>query len=176
MYVCQTYFGVNVKKLHLAVLVPLKFDIIIIIHTYDGNCNNDFYDSVSTNDHTYCQPATEVPMTRCVQLTPTGTQTLTGTQTPTGTQTQTSTQHDKHFISGTALKLLNHEDQVIATGLAMEGNVLHGKSIPNTYLKVAINEVLDSSQPLKFVTAFDDKQNLSVGIITAWPRDRLMLS
>ena len=167
IYVCtpNLLIGVYVKKLHLAVLVvPLKFDIIIIIHTYDGNCNNDFYDSVSTNDHTYCQPATEVPMTRCVQL------------TPTGTQTQTSTQHDKHFISGTALKLLNHEDQVIATGLAMEGNVLHGKSIPNTYLKVAINEVLDSSQPLKFVTAFDDKQNLSVGIITAWPRDRLMLS
>ena len=139
-----------------------------------------FMISVSTNDHTYCQPATEVPITKCVQPIQTGTsaQTPTSTQTSTGTRSRTLTciQNNKHFTSGTALKLLNHENRIIATGLAVEGNVLHGKSIPNTYLKVAINEVLDSFQPLKFVTPFDDTQHLSVGIITAWPRDQSMLS
>lgn len=79
----------------------------------------------------------------------------------------------KDFTNGDQLKLLNDRKQVVATGIYVQGDILHGESVPENFLKVAINDVMNEHrEPLKFTTKFDDHQYLSVGIITAWPCDK----
>ena len=67
----------------------------------------------------------------------------------------------------TSVKLL-FNGRVVATGIAVEGQLLHGKQIPSFYQKVALTIVYKKTK-LLFKTPFDDDDCVTVGVIVAWP-------
>ena len=90
------------------------------------------------------------------------------------TDTIKATEHSiniQTWSSGTTLHLY-HKNQIVATGIAVEGQVLHGKSLPSSLQKVAITDVLIKNTKLLFTTTFDD-EFVAAGQIIAWPKKLL---
>lgn len=89
------------------------------------------------------------------------------------TDTTKATEHSvniQKLSPGTTLHLYN-KNQIVATGIAVEGQILHGKSLPSSFQKVAITDVLINTK-LLFTTTFDD-EFVAAGQIIAWPKKLL---
>lgn len=68
------------------------------------------------------------------------------------------------------LVLLLHDGKPAATAQVLQGDAVHGTTLPPYCVRVAIQEVKDSTTPLHFHTAFDSSEPLVSGMITAWEK------
>ena len=73
---------------------------------------------------------------------------------------------------GSKVNLLENND-IVGTGKVMDGDILHGRSLPSEYTKIMITYIKEGIQP-KFTAAFDDDA-LTVNCITAWPKHLLQI-
>ena len=79
----------------------------------------------------------------------------------------------KKPTTGAIVKVV-HEKTVVAKAVIMEGTLLHGKEIPDGFVKLTIKEMCDENLeiPLQFKGPFDDDDDyLMSGLITAWKLD-----
>ena len=76
------------------------------------------------------------------------------------------------LMPGQSIKLLQNS-HVIGTGKVVDGNVLHGHAIPESFVKVAIMQIEANIAPL-FKTTFDQPY-LSAGEFTAWPTSQCVV-
>ncbi len=77
---------------------------------------------------------------------------------------------DCHLMrySATASVKLLFNGKVVANGIAVEGPMLYGKTIPLLFQKVAITSVHKKTK-LLFKTPFDESDYINVGEVIAWP-------
>ena len=76
------------------------------------------------------------------------------------------------LMPGQSVKLLQNS-HMIGVGKVVDGNVLHGHAIPDSFVKVAITQIESSISPL-YKTTFDQPY-LSVGEFTAWPTHQCVM-
>ena len=66
--------------------------------------------------------------------------------------------------------LLLDGSKSVACGKVLASRILHGREVPADMIVVTIKEVMDNKCPLKFLSAFDDTDDLlTPGLITGWP-------
>ena len=73
---------------------------------------------------------------------------------------------------GSTVNLLEGND-IVGTGKVIDGDILHGRSLPSEFTKIMIIYIKEGIQP-KFAAAFDDEA-LTVNCITAWPKQLLQI-
>ena len=73
------------------------------------------------------------------------------------------------LMPGQSIKLLQNS-HVIGTGKVVDGDVLHGCAIPDSFVKLAIMQIKPNVVPL-LKTTFDQPY-LSAGEFTAWPTNQ----
>ena len=84
------------------------------------------------------------------------------------TQKMAKKKDSKPILSRSKVALLI-EDRVVAKGITLSGDVLHGHTLPLGFTKVMIEEVLDPQARVQVGRYFDDdEQFLQTNLITAW--------
>ena len=80
--------------------------------------------------------------------------------------TYTTLQMTENTPTETKVTLVTSRGQPVGMGFIIGGDVLHGKSIPSGYTKVAIDYIKPGTMPM-FSTSFGDEE-LHDGQLTAW--------
>ena len=65
-------------------------------------------------------------------------------------------------------KVKLHFERVVAKGITLSGDILHGHALPLGFTKVMIEEVFDPQAKLQVGHFDDDEQFLQPNLITAW--------
>ena len=60
------------------------------------------------------------------------------------------------------------KDKVVAKGMTLSGDVLHGHTLSEEFMKVTIEEVFDPQAKLQVKSYLDDEQYLQLNMVTAW--------
>ena len=72
---------------------------------------------------------------------------------------------------GQNVNIISTNSRVVGTGKVMEGNMLHGHEIPDSFVKISIQKI-DSNIPPLLKSTFDEPY-LTAGVFTAWPAHQL---
>ena len=91
------------------------------------------------------------------------------------TSTETKPKRDepsKQTLSVEAKVSIMQNQEPIGTGIVAEGRVLHGRDIPDGYIKLIVEQVVPNIKPM-FTSAFDDEEEtLSAAV---WPENAVKL-
>lgn len=74
--------------------------------------------------------------------------------------------------SGT-IKLLDANNSEVGTATVLPGSILHGKTLPRNFIKIAIQHISPGVQPWPAAKGYFDEE-LSAGAITGWPQESVI--
>ena len=90
-----------------------------------------------------------------------------------------SLENNHVYTTGQSIQLRSHvvlsssDGRIIGKGIILPGDMLHGSTIPESYVKVSLSFVVNGIKPLLKTSSDDDSDELSQGQIIGWPIDNV---